>query len=58
MLYYLTLLILPGLVRLDLGVGSSLDGDGEEVVGVVLCEMKIILWVFILGVCLVRGVSS
>ena len=27
--------ILPGLVRLDLGVGVGLDGDGEEVVGVV-----------------------
>ena len=24
-------------VRLDLGVGSGLDGDGEEVVGVVSC---------------------
>ena len=28
------------LVRLDLGVGSSLDGDGKEVVGVVSCEME------------------
>ena len=28
--------VLPGLVRLDLEVGGGLDGDGEEVVGVVL----------------------
>ena len=28
-----------GLVRLDLGVESGLDGEGEEVVGVVKCEM-------------------
>ena len=35
--------ILLGLVRLDLGVGGGLDCDGEEVVGVVSCEMKIIL---------------
>ena len=27
--------ILPGLVMLDLGVGEGLDGDGEEVFGVV-----------------------
>ena len=27
--------ILPGLVMLDLGVGSGLVGDGEEVFGVV-----------------------
>ena len=27
--------VLPGLVRLDLGVGSCLDGVGEVVVGVV-----------------------
>ena len=33
---------LHGLVRrLDLGVGRGLDGDGEEVVGVVSCEMEI-----------------
>ena len=33
--------ILPGLVRLDLGLGAGLDGDGEEVVGVVSgCEME------------------
>ena len=30
--------ILPLLVRLDLGIGGGLDGDGEEVVGVVSCE--------------------
>ena len=29
--------VLPGLVRLDLGIGGGLDGDGEEVVGVVSC---------------------
>ena len=29
------MLILPGLVMLDLGVGSGLVGDGEEVFGVV-----------------------
>ena len=34
------LCILLGLVRLDLGVGGVLDGDGEEVVGVVSCEME------------------
>ena len=28
-------MVLPGLVRLDLGVGGGLDGDGEEVAGVV-----------------------
>ena len=32
--------ILPGLVTLDLVVGGGLDGDGEEVVGVVSCEME------------------
>ena len=26
--------VLPGLARLDLGVGGGLDGDGEEVFGV------------------------
>ena len=31
---------LPGLVRLDLGVVSGLDGDCEEVVGVIFCEME------------------
>ena len=31
---------LSGLVRLDLGIGGGLDGDGEEVVGVVSCEME------------------
>ena len=30
---------LPGLVRLDLGIGGGQDGDGEELVGVVLCEL-------------------
>ena len=30
--------VLPGLVRLDLGVGGGLDGDGEEVVGAVSME--------------------
>ena len=35
--------VLPGLVRLDLGVGAGLDGDGEKVVGVVSCEMENIL---------------
>ena len=30
---------LPGLVRLDLGVGGGLDGDSGEVLGVVSCEM-------------------
>ena len=35
--------VLPGLVRLDLGVGAGLDGDGEEVVGVGSCEMENIL---------------
>ena len=30
---------IPGLVRLDLGLGEGLDGDGEEVIGVVSgCE--------------------
>ena len=29
--------VLPGLVRLDLGIGGGLDGGGEEVVGVVSC---------------------
>ena len=32
--------ILPGLVRLDLSIGGGLDGDGEEVVGVVSFEME------------------
>ena len=32
--------VLPELVRLDLGVGGGLDGDGEEVVCVVSCEME------------------
>ena len=31
---------LPGLVRLYLGIGGGPDGDGEEVVGVVSCEME------------------
>ena len=31
---------LSGLVRLDLGVGGGLDGDGGEVVGVVSCELR------------------
>ena len=33
----IALCVLPELVRLDLGVGSGLDCDGEEVVGVVSC---------------------
>ena len=33
--------ILPGMVRLDLGLGEGLDSDDGEVVGVVLgCEME------------------
>ena len=28
---------LHGLVRLDLSIGGGLDGDGEEVVGMVSC---------------------
>ena len=28
-------------MRLDLGVGVGLEGDGDEVVGVVSCETKI-----------------
>ena len=32
--------VLPGLLRLDLSLGKGLDGDDEEVVGVVSgCEM-------------------
>ena len=32
--------VLPGLVRLGLGIGGVLDGDGKEVVGVVSgCEI-------------------
>ena len=32
--------VLPGLVRLDLGIGGGLNGDGEEGIGVVSgCEM-------------------
>ena len=32
--------ILPGLVRMDLGLGEGLDGDDEEVIGVVSgCEI-------------------
>ena len=27
--------IVPGLVRLDLGIGGGLVGDGEEVIGLV-----------------------
>ena len=34
--------VLPGLVRLDLGVGGGLGGAGEEVVGVVSCKMEIL----------------
>ena len=33
--------ILPGLVMLDLGIGGGQDGVGEEVLGVVSCEMEI-----------------
>ena len=36
--------LLPGLVMLELGVGSGLDGEGEEVVGVVKCEMEIYVY--------------
>ena len=32
--------IIPGLLRLDLSIGGGLDGDGEEVVGVVSCELE------------------
>ena len=35
--YYLVMCILPGLVGLDLGVGSYLDGDGEEDVLFLFC---------------------
>ena len=35
--------LLPGLVRLDLGVGSCLDGDGEKVFGVVSFTRKRVL---------------
>ena len=42
-------------MRLDLEVGGGLDGDGEEVVGVVSCEMENYFVSFYLGVCLVRG---
>ena len=31
--------MLPGLVRLGLGVGGGLDGEEGEVVGMVSCEM-------------------
>ena len=31
--------ILPGLVRLGLSIGGGLDGDGEEVVGAISCEI-------------------
>ena len=34
-------IVLPGLVRLDLGVGGGLDGDGGEVVGVVSCTAQL-----------------
>ena len=42
--------IQPGLVGLELGVGSSLVVDGEEVFGVFGCEMEIYLC-FYLGRC-------
>ena len=32
-------MVLPGLVMLGLGVGGSLDGGSEEVVGVVSCKI-------------------
>ena len=32
--------MLPGVVRLELGVGGSLDGNGVEVVGVVSYGME------------------
>ena len=38
--------VLPGLVRLDLSIGGGLDGDGEEVVGVVSFEMENIKYYF------------
>ena len=41
--------ILPGLVRLDLGFGGGLDGGGEEVVGLVSCEMENYFVGFYLG---------
>ena len=34
--------LLPGLVRLDFSIGGCLDGDHEEVDGVVSCGMEII----------------
>ena len=37
------------LVRLDLGVGSCLDGKGEELVGGVSCEVKIYCFVGVEG---------
>ena len=45
--------ILPGLVRLDLSIGGGLDGDsdGEEVVGVVSCEIEKIFVFFLFWVC-------
>ena len=35
--------LLPGLVMLELGVGSGLDGEGVELVGGVSCEMDKIM---------------
>ena len=45
--------VLPGLVRLDLSIGGGLDGDsdGEEVVGVVSCEIEKIFVFFLFWVC-------
>ena len=38
--YFFCCVILPGLVTLDLGVGSCLDGEGAELVDGVSCEME------------------
>ena len=33
--------VLPGLVKLDLGLGEGLDGDGEKVIGVVMSLLSV-----------------
>ena len=43
-------------MRLNLGVGSGLDGGGEEMVGVVSCEMRIYFSFLYGGVFLYEGV--